>query len=87
MLAGHVYYLFIFWYVLCNFRMFCCFILPLQKLEIYTTFYVNLSIFVLQSAAMEETVIWEQHTVTLHRVGNLSPFKCLSMAVCVEAWL
>lgn len=24
---------------------------------------------VLQSAAMEETVIWEQHTVTLHRVS------------------
>lgn len=23
----------------------------------------------MQSAAMEETVIWEQHTVTLHRVG------------------
>lgn len=23
----------------------------------------------LQSAAMEETVIWEQHTVTLHRVS------------------
>lgn len=23
---------------------------------------------VFQSAAMEETVIWEQHTVTLHRV-------------------
>lgn len=26
-------------------------------------------LFVLQSAAMEETVIWEQHTVTLHRVS------------------
>lgn len=26
---------------------------------------------VFQSAAMEETVIWEQHTVTLHRVGIL----------------
>lgn len=30
---------------------------------------VHVSYFVLQSAAMEETVIWEQHTVTLHRVS------------------
>lgn len=30
---------------------------------------INVSCLVLQSAAMEETVIWEQHTVTLHRVS------------------
>lgn len=29
---------------------------------------------VLQSAAMEETVIWEQHTVTLHRVSVYNYF-------------
>ncbi len=32
---------------------------------------------VFQSAAMEETVIWEQHTVTLHRVCIFCPpFRC-----------
>lgn len=30
---------------------------------------VHISYLVLQSAVMEETVIWEQHTVTLHRVS------------------
>lgn len=38
-----------------------------------TSFYCSsikwISHLVLQSAAMEETVIWEQHTVTLHRVS------------------
>lgn len=33
----------------------------------------NRSPLVFQSAAMEETVIWEQHTVTLHRVSVYSP--------------
>lgn len=40
---------------------------------------------VLQSAAMEETVIWEQHTVTLHRVSvDNSLFPPLSSSVSVR---
>lgn len=35
----------------------------------YISFKVTVCVCVLQSAAMEETVIWEQHTVTLHRVS------------------
>lgn len=31
---------------------------------------LSLLFLALQSAAMEETVIWEQHTVTLHRVSG-----------------
>lgn len=37
----------------------------------------------LQSAAMEETVIWEQHTVTLHRVSFFQLFIPLSSFVFV----
>lgn len=37
-----------------------------DQLPVIYLFYSSL---VFQSAAMEETVIWEQHTVTLHRVG------------------
>lgn len=38
---------------------------------------LTLLVFVLQSAAMEETVIWEQHTVTLHRVSAAVLVRCL----------
>lgn len=48
----------------------------LFRFEICLTSYINPSVFIFQSAAMEETVIWEQHTVTLHRVCNLSSFTC-----------
>lgn len=34
------------------------------------------------SAAMEETVIWEQHTVTLHRVGICYPSFTLYNCLC-----
>lgn len=39
-------------------------------------------VFVLQSAAMEETVIWEQHTVTLHRVSTATLVIC--QIFCVQ---
>lgn len=42
---------------------------------------LTLLVFVLQSAAMEETVIWEQHTVTLHRVSTAA------LVLCVEQML
>lgn len=38
--------------------------------------------YVLQSAAMEETVIWEQHTVTLHRVGRATLVVCVDRMFC-----
>lgn len=38
---------------------------------------LTLLVFVLQSAAMEETVIWEQHTVTLHRVSTATLVLCV----------
>lgn len=40
----------------------------LLVLSFFLLFFSPLSS-LMQSAAMEETVIWEQHTVTLHRVG------------------
>lgn len=40
--------------------------------DILASRYWSFFFFVLQSAAMEETVIWEQHTVTLHRVSVYS---------------
>lgn len=42
-------------------------------------------VFVLQSAAMEETVIWEQHTVTLHRVSTATLVIC--QIFCVQKQL
>lgn len=30
---------------------------------------------------MEETVIWEQHTVTLHRVGATNPTALLASVI------
>lgn len=42
---------------------------------------LTLLVFVLQSAAMEETVIWEQHTVTLHRVSATALVRCLDQIV------
>lgn len=41
---------------------------------------------VFQSAAMEETVIWEQHTVTLHRVGILPQMLFTSVYVKTMSW-
>lgn len=42
---------------------------------------------VFQSAAMEETVIWEQHTVTLHRVGICyPPSDALYISLCWDPY-
>lgn len=42
-----------------------------RSLALITLYCISL----FQSAAMEETVIWEQHTVTLHRVGICHPLS------------
>lgn len=58
------------------------FILPLFFGSTFCrSFDLTLLVFVLQSAAMEETVIWEQHTVTLHRVSTATLVLCVDHMV------
>lgn len=59
-----------------------CLCVVLKKQAESEPFCEALCVSVFQSAAMEETVIWEQHTVTLHRVGICYSPSALYIHLC-----